>query len=422
MPNACVSRSHSFRFFKSKSALLALGLTSLVLMSGCSSINPDFMDMTEAYERSIDMHQKKSLLANMLRASNNLPLMFTDITTVAGTGSISTASAVDGKILASNPGSIAGFFTPSLGSSFGLGTGLSTNRSFTFSLGSLNNEEFYSGFLTDTPLEDMHFYMRSDNPPKEFVAALLVDSIEVTAKNGTRKIYLNDPFSPDYKHFQSMIYQLLDDGLTTEMNNELVDIGPALSKDDFTKILPEISKIVQAKVQVRKVGTHPETFQLSMIQPKAKFCMDSPSALRHWGQHMDCDSTPNFPPKVRDAKTSDPSVVEETMMIRLRSTKSVFRFLGKLIALQSGPNPVVTMIRVQTANGQFEQKPIIVVKKGAPPPADRLIATTNYQGTQYSVSLDESGYSARVFDLLSVMVTMNKITGSIPASPGVLIR
>jgi hypothetical protein len=80
------------------------------------------------------------------------------------------------------------------------------------------------------------------------------------------------------------------------------------------------------------------------------------------------------------------------------------------------------MIRVPTANGHFEQKPIILVQKGAPQSAERLIATTNYQGTQYSVPLEDSGYSARVFDLLSVMVTMNKIPGSIPASPGVLIR
>ncbi len=378
--------------------------------------------MTEAYERSIDLHQKKSLLANMLRASNDLPLMFTDITTVAGTGSINTASSITANLLSPESGSSSGFFVPSSGSSVGVGSGLATGRSFTFSLGSLNNEEFYRGFLTDTPLEDMHFYMRSDHPTKEFIAALLVDSIEVTARNGVKKVYLNDPSSPDYNVFQSTVYQLIDDGLTTEINDEMTDIGPVLSKEDFTKVLPDLSKLAEAKIKIRKVREKPEGFQLSKVQPKAKFCMDSPSALRHWGQHMDCESTPN-------AGTQRPAVIQqampaaqETLFIRLRSTKGVFRYLGKLIALQSGPNPVIVTIRVPTATGQFEEQPILLVQKGAIPAADRLIASTNYQGTVYSVPLQESGYSARVFDLLSVMVTMNKIPGSIPASPGVLIR
>ena len=400
----------------------ALGLTCLMLLNGCSSINPDFMEMTEAYERSIDMHQKKSLLANMLRASDDLPLMFTDITTVAGTGSINTASSVSANLLSAEPGSFAGFFSPTNGSALGVSSGLSTSRSFTFSLGSLNNEEFYRGFLTDTPLEDMHFYMKSDNPSKEFIASLLVSSIEVIGPDGNKKIYLNDPLSPDYKIFQSTVYQLIDDGLTTEINNVMSDLGPILSKEEFTKVLPEISKLAEAKITVRKVRINPEGYQLSSVQPKAKFCMDSPSGLRHWGQHMDCDSTSNERPQARALTTKATAASQETLIIRLRSTKGVFRYLGKLIALQAGPNPVVVTIRERTATGQFKEQPILLVHKGAIAGADRLIASTSYQGTLYSVPLQENGFSARVFDLLSVMVTMNKIPGSIPASPGVLIR
>jgi hypothetical protein len=262
------------RFLQKKLSLAAAGASALLILGGCTSIQPDFMDMTEAYERSIDMHQKKSLLTNMLRASNDLPLMFTDITTVAGTGSINTNSTIGTNMSSVEPGSLAGFFSPSTANT-AIGTGLSTNRSFTFSLGSLNNEEFYRGFLTDTPLEDMYFYMRSDHPSKEFVASLLVDSIELTGHDGIKNIYVNDPLSPDYPIFQSVVYQLVDDGLTAEMINQMVDIGLALSKEDFNKVLPEISKLIQAKVQVRKLSTKPETYQLTMIVPKAKFCMDS---------------------------------------------------------------------------------------------------------------------------------------------------
>jgi hypothetical protein len=77
---------------------------------------------------------------------------------------------------------------------------------------------------------------------------------------------------------------------------------------------------------------------------------------------------------------------------------------------------------MSTASGNFEEQPILLVQKGYPLNMEQLIATTSYQGTSYHVPLSQSGYSARVFDLLSVMGTMNKIPGSIPASPGVLIR
>jgi len=411
------------RFVQSKLSLAAVSTCALLILGGCTSIQPDFMDMTEAYERSIDMHQKKSLLTNMLRASNDLPLMFTDITTVAGTGSINTNSTIGASMVSAEPGSLAGFFSSTNGSSASIGTGLSTNRSFTFSLGSLNNEEFYRGFLTDTPLEDMYFYMRSDHPSKEFVASLLVDSIELTGQDGVKNIYVNDPLSPDYPLFQSVVYQLVDDGLTAEMINQMVDIGPALSKEDFNKVLPEISKLIQAKVQVRKLTTKPETYQLTMIVPKAKFCMDSALTQRRFGKQMSCKSLSQTAAAAQTVKNPGPAESsKETLLINLRSTKAVFAYLGKLIARQIGPNPVITTIRVPVGKGQFEQTPIILVHQGMLSPFDKLIASTNYQGTTYSVPLRDSGYSAKVFDLLSVMVTMNKIPGSIPASPGVLIR
>ncbi len=396
-------------------------LASTIVLSGCSTIGPDFTDMTEAYEHAMDMHQKKSLLSNMLRASHNLPLIFTDVTTVAGTGSITSSNSIGAHIQGVDPSTVNGFFSPAVGSGANISSQLTTNRSFTFSLGSLNNEEFFRGFLAETPLDDMYFYMKSDMPPREFITALLVDSIEIVGKDGVKKVFINDPTSTQYDQFQSLMYQLLEDGLTTEVTNELIDIGPVLSKEDFAKLLPEISKLAQAKLIVRKVHNLPDAFQISSILPRAKLCMDSPKESRRYGRNMDCGKAP--PALPNSAKQVDaPSNSADTLLIKLRSTRGVFRYLGRVIALQSGPKPVMTSVRVKNANDQYENIPLLVVNQGNNFSSNNVIVSTNYQGEVFSVPLKNAGYSSRVFELLSVMVTMNKIPGSIPASPGVLIR
>lgn len=409
---------------KLKGVFVAASVSCALILHGCSAIGPDFNDMTEAYEQAMDMHQKKSLLANMLRASNNLPLIFTDVTTVAGTGAIATSNSIGASIQGVDPSTVSGYFSPRVGSSANISSQLTTNRSFTFSLGSLNNEEFFRGFLTETPLDDMYFFMKSDSPPKEFITALLVDSIETVGKDGVRREYLNDPTHPRYDQFVSLMSQLLEDGLTSEVTNEIIDVGPVLSKEDFSKLLPEISKLLQSKFTFRKVGNNPQGFQISRVVPRARLCMDSDRESRHYGLHMDCGRAPNTAanatkPKLRPGELASS---DDSLLIRLRSTRGVFRYLGRLIALQSGPNPVVTTVRVKNADNQYEDIPILVVDKGNGFSTNAVVVSTNYQGEVYSVPLKNAGYSSRVFELLSVMVTMNKIPGSIPASPGVLIR
>ena len=412
---------NSIQQVKQHYSWFTIGALCLFTLGGCSSISPDFTDMTEAYERAMDSHQKKSLLSNMLRASDNLPMVFTDITTVQGTGTINTASSMSANMLASEPSTLAGYFSPTTGSTLGLGTNLSTSRSFSFSLGSLNNEEFIRGFLTNTPMEDMFFYLRSDNPPKELIASLLIDSIEITGSDRVKKVYLNDPLAKDYKAFQSVMYQLIDDGLSAESTPQMLDIGPALSKEDFIKVLPDLSKLVQAKVMFRKLNTKPETYQLTITQQMARFCMDLSISKKRFGQYVGCSNmTQSAQPDLLVNKVG--SANDEKLVINLRSTRGVFRYLGKLITLQTATQPVITTVRTPTSNGNFEDQPILLVQKGSTANMEQFIAATSYQGMTYRVPLSQSGYSARVFDLLSVMVTMNKIPGSIPASPGVLIR
>ena len=403
-----------------KPALAGLSLVAAALLSGCSAINPDFTSMTESYERAIDIHQNKSLLANMLRASRNLPLVFTDITTVAGTGGVATNASASANFLSSDPGSIPGFFTPNLGSAFGVSSGLTTNRSFTFSLGSLNNEEFYKGFLTETPLEDVYFYVRTDNTPMELMMSLLVDSIQMVDKDGKQETFYNDPFHPEYERFKRLMYALIDDGLTAEMREEETAIGPRLSSDSFHKIRPELSKLLQGKLTIKKISANPEAYQLVSLNSKASLCFSSVNVSRRFGAHLVCgQDRSKYAQSAELGNRRD--MQKETLAVRFRSTKGVFYYLGKVIALQEAPTPRQVTVRTRKFNGEYVEEPVLRVIKGGAP-SGNTIASVNYYDTQYSVPLHDGGYSAAIFQLMSVMVSMNNITGSIPSSPGVLIR
>jgi hypothetical protein len=52
----------------------------------------------------------------------------------------------------------------------------------------------------------------------------------------------------------------------------------------------------------------------------------------------------------------------------------------------------------------------------------KSIATVEYDGDSYIIPAENNGYSALVIDVLSQFLNLNKIPGSIPASPSVLVK
>jgi hypothetical protein len=49
-------------------------------------------------------------------------------------------------------------------------------------------------------------------------------------------------------------------------------------------------------------------------------------------------------------------------------------------------------------------------------------AAVVYDGNSYIIPKNDAGYSNMVLDIVSQLLTLNKIPGSIPASPAVLIK
>ena len=72
-----------------------------------------------------------------------------------------------------------------------------------------------------------------------------------------------------------------------------------------------------------------------------------------------------------------------------------------------------------TADGKVSL-PMFKVDKDATNIA--AIASVEYGGNRYLIPKENAGYSNMVLDIASTLLTLNKIPGSIPASPAVLIK
>ena len=73
----------------------------------------------------------------------------------------------------------------------------------------------------------------------------------------------------------------------------------------------------------------------------------------------------------------------------------------------------------QSATTNYEFPLFVIHKNNTKEPA---LAKVNYRGNTYSIPDTNSGASRQVFVLLSQILTLNKVPGSIPASPAVLIK
>jgi hypothetical protein len=409
-----------------------------VLLTGCSTVGPSFNDMTKAYTASIEQHTRDNILVNMMRAGFDMPMTFTDIPSVLGTGIVGTEAGLSVNNLSTSPGSLASYFSAGAGSNYTAGASLSTSRQFNFTLSSLDNQQFTKGFLTTIPLDNVHFFSRSSHLSKQLLYTLLIDSIEIKVKDAPNRLYVNNPNRSDYHEFQKILFELLQSGLTTETVTDSKELGPQMSESQAVKLMGELGKTL---IDAKKAGANIEVksttvagqkrFQLQASKQRVRFCV-SPPPQQTWirerfGSQILCKPSPgqamlNSNTGAAPADQANKKPVE-LMTITLRSTRDVFRFVGQVIMAQTDRNPPdVISIRTNTGKDQWEDIPLLVVNKGRTGFGEQTIASVVYFGETYSVPLKDNGYSAVVFDLLSLLVTMNKIPGSIPASPGILIK
>ena len=428
-----------------KTLLPLKGLLLSAILSGCASVAPDFSDMSQSYQKSIEKYQNNNFLLNIVRSSKEMPLSFIDIPSVIGTGNISETAGLSAYIYSASAGSgLSGLFTAAgssvAASSINPTLSLSLGRSFNFTQSSLANAQFQKEFLSIIPIETINFFARHHIPP-ELIFSLTVDSIEVSKPDGTTKVFFNNPTSPNFAEFQTLIRHLIDYGLTTEIIKTENALGPAL---DVKKLGPTIGQTILQYVGSKNTNKldlkpasekNPDLYQFTQEVTTARLCFAAykniQAVKREFGESMLCQNplgtTKQKIERLGITGTLSPNKDKTSLAFKIRSNRDVYHFLGEVLIAQIQAMPRMTYLEPTAISNQQkkslneEQIPLLVINKN-PPLGTKSIATIDYDGDTYSIPAENNGYSALVIDVLSQFLNLNKIPGSIPASPSVLVK
>ena len=402
-------------------AVLSLGLSACATMS-------DFSSWTVGYNNSVEQARNQLMLLNIVRASENMPLLFTGIQVVRGNGQtvvgggLGITSTVQGTSVSGAPTSttVVNTLAPSVN--------LQVVSGFNFDVVVLDSAEFLQGLLTPISVLTFNHYVRQ-GVPIELLLHLLTEKITITLPGRPTVTYINDPLSRDFKEFRLLIADLLKLRITTEVGNSSSEaIGPLLTDADlksgasteFSKALPGL---VLAKVPggyrfIRPGGTianfcflGEETGQSSL--PQTSLCADSPLRKAKQAAAVGDESA--------DKKVL--TTFEGAMSVQMSSTNDVFNYLGRLARFQAeSDNDILNLDSPEAIayNRQAQNRAVFRVVKNQPKPHD--IASVQYRGTVYSLPLEEQGYSATTLMVLNQLFSLSKSVNSIPSTGTVLVR
>lgn len=361
-------------------------------------------EMAIAYENSIEIHQRQVILLNILRASADLPMSFTTIPTWTGSAGINAGGGVGGQLFGQ------------LLSNADLNISVSASRNFNFTLSSLDNAEFMKGFFSDIPLERFHVFSSSAEQSHDIFYTLLVSGISLNPNTAQVQGYQNQVDSRQFQSFQAVLKKMLAAGLKTEPRLEFKPVGPLLSKDEVVQILKTNASTMKGQFQLVETNRPGITsFQTMLAERAHRFCFDLPRAKRDLTvvRSMTCAGSAQPEPL---AATDGEHL--EAITVDIRSSRDVFKYLGRIVRKDLARTAAAQPDDLNLVAG----KPLLRIVKGHPAPGVQTVASVNYLNAPYFIPLDDSSHAGAVFDILASLLAMNKISGAIPASPGILVR
>lgn len=430
--------------FNPSNKLLLASVAAVISLTGCAPTgSTSFRDMTSAYRSVLEDYANDNVLLNIVRSAKMMPLSFLDMPSVIGTGNVSVSAGVTGTVMSSVPSSVPGFFSAGAGSSYGPSAGLTVNSGFNFTQSSLDNAQFMTSFLSDIRPEVVASLTNNQVGPKSILYSLVIDSIELRDKNNIvifKKV--NNPYLPDYEDFQRTMYTLIEAGLNTEIVPQKQIISAPMTSAELNRnMLAAVTAQNQPGSMVVPVKSGGTTlYQLVRMVPMTRMCLNRQDEQNTLGgmfaDSAYCNSSsigivPNksLPTATSEALKSAGVQKDSILVIKLRSTRNVFDFLGTLVNLQNQDPP--RQIKVINSDefllnpslrydANAVAYPLLIVDKGRTP--GKILTSVTYQGDTFGVPAESQSYSRQVLALVSQLLTLNKVPGSIPNSPAVLIR
>lgn len=427
---------------------LFLTVTFTILLSGCGLTgSTSFQAMSTAYREVLEDYANDNILINVVRASEQLPMSFLDMPSVVGSGSVGASVGILGNMMSVNPSSVSGFFSSTSaidGTYYSPSVGYSVNNNFNFTQSSLDNESFMQSFLSDLTPEAIYSLTNNSAGPKSILFSLVIENIQIRDDEGNViEHWDNDPTSLKYPEFQRTLYRLIDSGLRTELvSQKEVLSGPVdldsvtqnLDKFSFFYSMPDVKLVPVDKKHGARLYEYVRftpDIRLCLIKNKRENILEKQfSDAAFCNPHYKNSDIPNN--IIGDL--SEPGVSQDgkhTLAIKLRSPRNIYSFLGVIVSLQMQPNSKFIKVKnsdlfdvkpsmVHDLNDDESSVPLFVVFKNNQ--SISPIAMVNYRDNVYSIPADRTSRSREVLVLLSEILTLSKVPGSIPVSPTVLLN
>jgi len=430
-------------------SMLFLAALSAVI-SGCGSTNSTtFRSMSQAYREVVETYGNDNILINIARASQKMPVTFLDIPSIMGTGNVSATAGLSATVYSANPGSFSGFLQPYSGA-VGLANyipsaSLNVSGGYTFTQSSLDNATFMKPFLSAVQPEIVGYLTTNQAAPKSILYSLVMRSIDIV--NDQREVvtsFVNDPSSKDYLRFQRALYIMVAAGLTAEPSFVKMPMSPIVDEATARASFGMLTGALAAGVTLEEVSQpgRPKQFRLIRLMPDWRMCLNKTDAEALFGKALSPENfcTQSF--KATNASRtatelqallsdgSNKEMKNLTIKVNFRSTRNVFDFLGEIVTMQNAENPnIVTIFNPELLNASANAKvsdfppvPLFVMQKNKS--VGKPLMSLSYRGDTYTVpdhGASES-FTKDVIVLVSQLLTLNKIAGSIPASPSVLVK
>jgi hypothetical protein len=416
-------------FLKFQSTVVISGL--MAILSGCSStLTPDFGEMSAKYANTLEQYQINMIFQNILRSSANRPVSFLDMPTINGSGSIGITPSVSALFTGGAIPYNASYNVIQGGLSYATpSTSLTLNNTFNFTQSSLDNSLFWKGYLGELPKETVKYFSHN-HIPKEVILSLVVDEIELIQANGKSTVLVNNPLRPEHAKFQQYLYKLIDDGLTATLIDTSEKLGPPLTMEKITPRFGEkaFTMFKDANITLKQMDkTQNPTYQPIQVSSKYKLCINTDNyanflPTKYYGVTIYCEDDLSDDLK----STSAAKKQQSTLIVRIRSTNNVFEYLGQVIRAQHADKPYIVTLppsanTFNTNRGPLNHNALLIVDKDKPTTKPFAIIE-GLDGSTYSIPNDNNGYSSLAIKLLAQLMSLQKIPGSIPASPSVLLK
>jgi hypothetical protein len=371
----------------------------------------DNINQSSAYARN------QSILLNIVRSSQNVPLNFVAVSRISGTTQAQVGGGLPSMLVGPYPiatgapfatnaaGTTFNVVEPSLTRNAGLNSttlNASTNAANSFDLTVLDSKQFYQALLSPIDLVTLDGFIRQGYS-HELLYRLFFDSVRRTVSGRTVE-FRNEPNAPceTVGGQQQCFKDVIDGSVASGMSIETLTVsntGTAAAK------APTIvySRVCFDPVLAREFRSkHPDfrsPFLHRFAQPR---CGIWPSEVKT-GKHRETE-TWSF--DINDT----PAVHVEVFP---RSTFGVYRFLGRILAGEATED-----IRLRQDTNLGEDTRLLAVTDGSDGPCFVSISS---EGKHYCVPKNGAESTKRIFSLLTQLLALKTQAGDLVATPVVRV-